>query len=45
VQVLSFPRTPKWLWVRWPGGKEMTVPIPPNAREIQVDFGGTSRSG
>jgi hypothetical protein len=44
VQVLSFPRTPQWLWVRWPGGKEMTVPVAPNAREIQVDYRGTSRS-
>jgi hypothetical protein len=37
VQVLSFPRPPTSLWVRWPGGKEITVPVPAGASEICVD--------
>ncbi len=36
VQVLARPETPTQLWVRWPGGKETTSPVPANAREISV---------
>ena len=40
VQVMSTPATPESLWVRWPGGRVTTTPIPANAREITVDAKG-----
>ena len=40
VQVLGGPEPPTGLWVRWPGGKTMTVAIPSGAREIKVDPSG-----
>ena len=36
VQVLARTETPTQLWVRWPGGKVTTSPVPANAREISV---------
>jgi hypothetical protein len=36
VQVLGCPETPTQIWVRWPGGKTTTSPIPAGAREITV---------
>lgn len=41
VQVLTSPTLLKpQLWVKWPGGKEMTVDIPSQAKEITVSFDG-----
>jgi hypothetical protein len=36
VQVLATPKTPTRIWVRWPGGKVVTVSVPPNSSEIEV---------
>jgi hypothetical protein len=40
VQVLGCPETPTQIWVRWPGGKTTTSPIPDGAKEITVDTDG-----
>jgi hypothetical protein len=40
VTVLSLPAPPARIWVRWPGGKETTSPIPEHAKEISVDLEG-----
>jgi hypothetical protein len=40
VQILSADEPPTELWVRWPGGKEQTLPIPQSAREVLVDASG-----
>jgi hypothetical protein len=41
VQVLANPgKTPIQLWLRWPGGKTMTVDVPTRAAEIQVGIDG-----
>jgi hypothetical protein len=37
VQVLGCPETPTEIWIRWPGGKTTTSPIPAGAKEITVD--------
>jgi hypothetical protein len=37
VQVLGCPETPTQIWVRWPGGKTTTSPVPAGAKEITVD--------
>jgi len=37
VQVLGMTETPTQLWVRWPGGREATVPISQPAREVRLD--------
>jgi hypothetical protein len=37
VQVMGCPETPTQIWVRWPGGKTTTNPIPAGAKEIMVD--------
>jgi enediyne biosynthesis protein E4 len=44
VQVMSTPSTPESLWVRWPGGRVTTTPIPANAREVTVDAEGKAIS-
>lgn len=36
VQVLGLSATPTAVWVRWPGGKTSTVPVPVGARELVV---------
>jgi hypothetical protein len=36
VQVLGCPEKPTQIWVRWPGGKTTTSPIPAGAKEITV---------
>jgi hypothetical protein len=45
VQVLGTPQTPTSLWLRWPGGRTATLPVPSGAREITVSAEGkvTSR--
>ena len=41
VSVLAIPETPSRLWVRWPGGKVTTTDLPPDPRDISVDYHGT----
>jgi hypothetical protein len=36
VQVLGGTARPDRIWVRWPGGQEMTVTVPAGAREIAI---------
>lgn len=36
VPVMASPEPPAQLWVRWPGGRTVTVDIPAGAREITV---------
>jgi len=36
VQVMGLAREPAKVWVRWPGGTETEVPVPPNSREITI---------
>jgi len=40
VQVLGSAEPPVQLWLRWPGGKSMTVDVPLQAAEIQVGMDG-----
>jgi hypothetical protein len=40
VQVMSGAETPTQIWIRWPGGKVTTSPIPTGAKEITVDMTG-----
>jgi len=40
VQVLGMAATPTQLWVRWPGGRETTVPIAQPVREVRFDVNG-----
>jgi hypothetical protein len=40
VQVMGCPETPTQIWIRWPGGKTTTSPIPAGAKEITVDSDG-----
>ena len=40
VQVLGAPEPPTHLWIRWPGGKTFTAPIPSGAREVRIDQAG-----
>ena len=41
VQVLAMPAVPSGIWVRWPGGKTTTSVVPPAAKSIVVEAGGT----
>ena len=36
VQVFGLTETPTAVWVRWPGGAEQRVDVPPNAHEITI---------
>src|SRR5262249_9555163 len=40
VQVLGTPELPTALWLRWPGGKICTIPLPERARAITVTLDG-----
>jgi hypothetical protein len=40
IPVLAMPEPVTQLWARWPGGKEQTVNVAPEAREITVDPAG-----
>ena len=40
VQVMCFTRTPTRLSVRWPWAAAVTLPLPPGARDIEVDSSG-----
>jgi len=41
VQVLAMPAVPSGLWVRWPGGQTTTSVVPPAAKSLVVEPGGT----
>jgi len=43
VQVMAVPTKPTQIWVRWPGGRSATADLPPEAREVVVDFRGEVR--
>ena len=34
------PEVPTQIWIRWPGGKNITSPIPAGAKEITVNTTG-----
>jgi hypothetical protein len=36
VQVLGLADAPSALWIRWPGGREQTVPLQPGMWEVEV---------
>jgi hypothetical protein len=36
VMVLGAPVPPAAVWIRWPGGKVATVPVPPGAQEVTL---------
>jgi hypothetical protein len=40
VQVMGCPEPPTQIWIRWPGGKTTTSPVPAGAKEITVDTDG-----
>jgi len=40
VQVMNAPGAATDIWVRWPGGKTTTSPLPPEAKEVVVDAQG-----
>ncbi len=41
--VLATPAEPSQLWVRWPGGKVTETALPPEARDVSVDWQGEIR--
>jgi len=43
VSVLSLGEEPTHLWVRWPGGRTTTSPLPPEAREVALAADGSVR--
>ena len=43
VSVLGKADEPTQLWMRWPGGRELTYPVPPNAFEVELDLSGELR--
>ena len=36
IQVLATPEPPTEIWIRWPGGKITTTPLPEGAKEVSV---------
>jgi hypothetical protein len=40
TQVLGQKERPLKLWVRWPGGSEVTYPLPQTAKDVTVDSSG-----
>jgi hypothetical protein len=42
LQVMGCPESPTQIWIRWPGGKITTSPIPNGAKEITVDTDGNA---
>jgi hypothetical protein len=40
VQVLGGAETATALWIRWPGNKTATIPLPHGAKEIRVNYDG-----
>jgi len=43
VQVMGLPSEPTQIWVRWPGGRELTADLPPKAKEVVVSLQGEVR--
>ena len=44
VQVMAGADSPAQIWLRWPGGKSLTVDIPAGAAEVQIGIdGGVTR--
>lgn len=41
VQVMGTREVPAQVWVRWPGGKTTTSPVPAGAREIKLSIDGS----
>jgi hypothetical protein len=41
VQVLSGTAPRDGVWVRWPGGKQVTANLPSGAKEVVVRWDGT----
>ena len=37
IQIMCAAEPRSAIWVRWPGGKVTTSPLPANAPEIQID--------
>jgi hypothetical protein len=44
VLVIATPAPPSQLWVRWPGGRALTIDLPANARDIEVALEGTVKA-
>jgi hypothetical protein len=40
IQVMAVPKQPDAVWVRWPGGRVTTTPVPEGAREITISSSG-----
>ena len=40
TQVMPTPEKPDSLWVRWPGGRVTTTPVPANAKQLTVNSEG-----
>jgi hypothetical protein len=40
VAVMATPLAPTAIEVHWPGGKNTSALVPPNAKEISIDEGG-----
>jgi hypothetical protein len=40
IPVLATPERPTSLWIRWPGGKVTTTPLPDNIQEVLVNYDG-----
>jgi hypothetical protein len=38
AQVLGLAESPKALWIRWPGGKEQTLPLQDNVWDLKLNF-------
>ena len=36
VQVFGLAAVPTAVWIRWPGGTEQRVTVPPGAREVSI---------
>lgn len=40
TQVMATPQKPEAIWVRWPGGRVTTTPVPENAKAVTLDVEG-----
>ena len=43
VQVLGHPDAPVSIWVRWPGGREETVPVDAKSKSMRLRMGSDQR--
>jgi hypothetical protein len=44
TQLLGYKDNPVALWVRWPGGKEITYSLPPSAKGVKASIAGRLQS-